>query len=231
MPFGFGLAARALPHAVAVFVSVHLTAVLVDVVPYPTRRSNAIDKVTDAREEVDRILRAAHDFLGKPGAFREFRRRALKLTDAYGAGVATARSVVSPYLGTVGSSQRWNMFAGVPPRHPIVATLEVLRCDAADDDDFEIWLDGHAGAPGDRAFDFRERKAQETLYLAPEKARRDYARHWLERFRREHPDESISALRLRYVETTTPPASAEAATSSAEDKELTSVVVDAGRCR
>jgi hypothetical protein len=233
MPSGpkHGLAARLGPPAVAVFVTLHLLAVLISVVPYPTHSLSAMKKVHDAREEVDRVLHAAHDLAGRPGSFRSFKRATLGLVDRYTGGVKRARHVVGPYLSTIGSSQRWNMFGGVPPRHPIIAKLDVAECGQKKKKRFVVWLDGHAGAPGDAAFDFRQRKAQESLFLKPKRARRAYARYWMNRWEREHPGRRLRALRFGYLETTTPPAAA-LGKKGARDKRLGSVTVsDKRRCR
>ncbi len=154
-----GVAARIAPAAVAVFVTLHLVAVLIDVVPYPTHPLSTVKKVHDARDEVDRVLHVAHDLAGKPGSFRDFKRTIFGLVNRYTVGVKRARHIVGPYLSTVGSTQRWNMFGGVPPRHPIVARLDVSECGRGKKK-FALWLDGHAGASGDAVFDFRQRKAQ-----------------------------------------------------------------------
>jgi hypothetical protein len=225
-----GGVARFVPAAIAVFVTVHLLAVLVSVVPYPTHRLSAMKKVRDARDEIDRVLHAAHDVAGRPGSFRDFKRRVFGVVNGYTAAVVHARNFVGLYLVTIGSSQRWNMFGGVPPRHPIIAKLDVAEC-GRKKKRFSTWLDGHAGASGDLVFDARERKAQEVLFLRTKKAKKAYARHWMKRWEIENPGRRLRALRFGYLETTTPPAAAVGKVTE-RDKRLSSVTVDnRKRCR
>jgi hypothetical protein len=225
-----GVVARIVPALIAVYATGHLLAVLVSVVPYPTQGLAKVKKVRDAREEVDRVLHTVHDAAGRPGSFRDFKRRTFSLVEGYTAGVKTARHFVGKYLSIIGSSQRWNMFGGIPPRHPIIARLEVSECGWAKDY-FAVWLDGHAGAPGDRVFDTRERKAQESLYLRSKKMKQAYARHWMKRWETEHPGRHLHAIRFGYIETTTPPA-ASVGRFRERDKPRGSVTVTADkRCR
>jgi hypothetical protein len=193
--------ARARPYVVAAFVTLHLLAVAVDLVPYPNQRIGAMKKYADARIEADRVLRFAYRVAGEPGPFPAFRRRMLHLVDRYTETVVTARNFVGHYLRNFGSTQKWNMFAGVPATRPIVFSLDVKRgCKGK----FERWLDGRAGQSGDQEFDYRHRKAQESLYLGSKAGRRAYGRYWLRRWVGDNPGKHPAAIRISYFETRTP---------------------------
>jgi len=193
--------ARVRPHAIAAFVTFHLTCVLVYVVPYPPRFGRKVFENRDVREEIDRAVTTFYDLFGRPGTRRAFRKRALGAVADYTRAVLAARSLAGVYIEPVGETQNWNMFGGIPPRHPLIGMIEVKPRGARH---YKTWLDGHWGQSGDAAFDFRHRKAQETLFLASDPApRREYAAYWAHRWQREHPGTKLRALRFYYVETTT----------------------------
>jgi hypothetical protein len=196
LPSGWG---RWRAYGITVFVTFHLTCVVIEVLPYPLYTEGAILQHPEVAAELDTSTRALHRLLPYRDSPREIQDDLLSVAGMYARGAARGRALVEPYLNLVGSTQIWNMFGGTPPRFPLVFVVEVRPRGA---DHFILFQDLNWGTADSAALNFRHRKAQEGLSLGGD--RDAYAAYWARRWDRLHPDRPAEEIRLSYLQLHTP---------------------------
>lgn len=192
------------PTLVALFVTFHFVCIGIYLLPFPPRMDEKTLAMPDVRDEVNRAVRLLAQLGLVSDAQAEGRAQVLNAVRRYEGVHRPLRQLARLYLEPTGSVQTWNMFGGTPPRRPRVVQVEIQPRNASD---FQLYLDGRWGTLGDQTFNFRHRKAQERLSVDGRRRERvEYARYWAQRWNQRHPEAPAQAVRLSFLELTTPPA-------------------------
>jgi hypothetical protein len=186
----------------AVFVTWHLAAVIVYVLPYPQYFDENTLNRPESREELHRLFSTLKPFAPWWQTEQEMQTKVLGYVQSYMNGYFAARKVFEPYLEITGSTQMWNMFAGTPPRRPLVFMVDVFpRGERA----WVPFQDMNWGTQDFKNIHFRHFEAQGNL-SAPgwEQHRAWYAQYWARRWNQRHPSRRAQFVRLYYLRLTTP---------------------------
>jgi hypothetical protein len=196
--------ARRLPwkqKLLAVFVTLHLGAVLLFILPYPPYYD-------PSQLNNPYVQREMHLFFGtlKPLApwwetEQEMQTKVLGYLQSYINGYFKVRKVVEPYIYATGSSQSWNMFAGSPGRNPMVFMVEVRPIGESE---WVVFQDLNWGTKDYANTHFRHHKAMANLtFPNTEQDRAAYGRYWARRWNRLHPSRRALWVRTYYLRLTT----------------------------
>lgn len=179
-------------HAIAVFVTFHIVGVVVYALPRPPAADESVLQHPEVRAELAN------------GPITEAQARdLLAVARTYIAATDRGRSLVGPYLNLTGSGQSWHMFAGTPPRFPLVFVVEVQP---RGEPDFVRFQDLNWCTADSAAMNFRHRKVQENLAAWASDSMWDlYARYWADRWDGLHPHRPANAVRQSVTRLTTPP--------------------------
>jgi hypothetical protein len=179
-------------HAIAVFASVHIVAVIVYAMPRPPRADEAVLEHPEVRAE-----------LANSRISEDHARTILAMIREYIAVTDRGRDLVGPYLRLAGSTQSWHMFGGTPPRFPLVFVVEVKPLG---EQTFVLFQDLNWGTADSAAMNFRHRKVHENLAAWESGAMWNaYAAYWCRHWDSRHPDRPAAVVRLSVTRLTTPP--------------------------
>jgi hypothetical protein len=189
----------------ALFVTWHLVAVIIYVLPYPMFFDPVNMARPETQEEMHRLFGTLLPLTPWWKTEGELQNHALGIVKGYMDGYFKARKVFEPYLQITGSEQSWNMFAGTPPRYPLVFMVEVWPKSGKGWVPFQ---DMHWGTADFHAVHFRHFELQGNL-SAPgwDRHRQWYAEYWARRWNQVHPPEQRAQyVHFYYFRLTTPKA-------------------------
>lgn len=189
-------------HLVALFVTIHIGAVLLYALPRPPSLDERVLQHPEVQAEMAQSCRALHRFMPWYDSADDLQADVLAFARAYKKVTDGARRIIQPYLELAGGPQSWHMFGGTPPRFPLVFVVEVQAEGA---EDYELFQDLRWGTADSSALNFRHRKVQENLSAwAGDEEWQAYATYWARRWDKEHPDRPAHRVRLSNIRLTTP---------------------------
>jgi hypothetical protein len=189
-------------HAAAVFVTFHLACVLLYALPRPPALDDAALRHREVKAELEQSFNALHKLIPWRSSPQKMQEDVIRLVRGYAKVTDDIREIISPYLEAAGSTQSWHMFAGTPPRFPLVFVVEVRP---RGEKDFVLFQDLRWGTADAKALNFRHRKAQELLsFFGGVRDWDAYAAWWARCWDERHPDRPAWKVRLSYLRLTTP---------------------------
>ncbi|HMJ14937.1 MAG TPA: hypothetical protein VK524_26170 [Polyangiaceae bacterium] len=188
----------------AAFVTWHLVAVIFYVLPYPPYFDEATLNRPESKEELHILFSSLKPFAPWWDTQEEMQTKVLAATRAYMDGYFEVRKVFEPYLEATGSTQTWNLFAGTPPKYPMVFMVDVYP------DHGTNWVpfqDMNWGTRDFEALHFRHFEVMGNLAAPGWEAHRQwYANYWARRWNQLHPNTPARWVRFYYLRLTTPSA-------------------------
>lgn len=198
-PLRFGWRA----HLAAAFVTWHLLAVVVYILPYPPMFDEKTLRMPDVQQELEKMFTVMHRVAPIWKDPQETQAQVLKWVRVYMDVYFKVRKPFEAYLEMVGSTQTWNMFGGTPPKYPRLLMVEVKPRGAAA---YVPYRDYHWGTREHAAADFRDFKVHEILSMGGwERSRAWYAGWHARQWNREHPEAPAESIHLYFLQLTTPP--------------------------
>jgi hypothetical protein len=187
---------------VAFFVTWHLLAVLIYILPYPPYFDAATVALPETQHQLHLLFGTFKPLAPWWKTEQEMQDKVLAFVRKYVAGYFAVRQVVEPYLLLTGNVQAWNMFGGTPGRHPSVFQVEILP---AGESQWVLFQDLNWGTKEYEATYFRHFEATANLAVPGwDQHRFWYAQYWARRWNRLHPERRAHSVRTYHLRLTTP---------------------------
>jgi hypothetical protein len=188
----------------ALFVTWHLVAVIVYVLPYPPYLDDESLRRPDSIEEMHILFGSLYPFFPWWETEQEMQTEVIAAARAYVDGYFKVRKVFEPYLEATGSTQTWNLFAGTPPKYPMVFMVDIFPEGGKEWVPFQ---DMNWGTPTYNATHFRHFEVMGHLAGPGWRHEREwYGNYWARRWNQLHPTRPARWVRFYYQRLTTPSA-------------------------
>jgi len=181
-------------HLIAVWITFHLFAITVHLIPVPPRTDNAALEIPEVKKEIDRNVDLIHSTGLYDGTRAQLREDGIELVRAYTRKHKELTWFARAYLRPIGSTQYWNMFGGNAKEHPKVMVVEVQPRGERD------WVVFQDGRWGGTFVPHRHRKVRRYLGLRGRTGRRrEYARYLARAWNAQHPDRPALRVKMYHV--------------------------------